>query len=129
MSQRNVEILRAAYVEADARGAEGLLDAATEDVVWISDPQFPDGGTHIGKQNVRLWLGKIWIYEELSIDVEEIIDLDDRALGITHCHAVPEHGPKVDWQWCHLVSFRDGLISQVQSFLDRDSALEAAGPR
>ena len=78
---------------------------------------------------MRRWLNQLWIYEEVSIDVEEIIDLDDRALGITRCHAVPPDAPKVDWQWCHLVSFRDGLISQAQSFLDRQSALEAVGLR
>jgi len=103
------------------------LDFATEDLVWISDPGFPGGGTHIGKEDVRRWLNEIWIYEEVSIDVDEIIDLDDRALGITRWHAVPPDAPKVDWLWCHLVSFRDGLISQAQSFLDRYSALEAAG--
>ena len=129
MSEENVEVLRTAYAQATARGVEGILDLATEDLVWISDPQFPGGGTHMGKENVRRWLNKIWIYEEVSIDVEEIIDLDDRALGITRCHAVPPDAPKVDWLWCHLVSFRDGLISQAQSFLDRDEALGAAGLR
>ena len=129
MSQKNVEVLRMAYARATARGAEGMLEFATEDVVWISDPRFPGGGTHKGKENVRRWLNKLWIYEEVSIDVEEIIDLDDRALGITRCHAVPPDAPEVDWLWCHLVSFRDGLISQAQSFLDRHSALEAAGLR
>ena len=105
------------------------MELTTEDLVWISDPRFPGGGTHMGKENVLGWLNTIWIYEEVSIDVEEIIDLDDRALGITRCHAVPADAPRVDWLWCHLVSFRDGLISQAQSFLDRDDALEAAGLR
>jgi ketosteroid isomerase-like protein len=129
MSQENVEVLGTAYAQATARGAEGFLEFATEDLVWISDPRFPGGGTHMGKENVRRWLNTIWIYEEFSIDVEKIIDLDDRALGITRCHAVPPDAPEVDWLWCHLVSFRDGLISQAQSFLDRDEALEAAGLR
>jgi ketosteroid isomerase-like protein len=127
MSRQNVEVLRTAYAEAAARGIEGVLKFATEDVVWISDPRFPGGGTHRGKENVRLWLNEVWIYEELSIDVEEIIDLDNKALGITRCHGVPPDAPEVDWVWCHLVSFRDGLISQAQTFLDRQSALEAAG--
>ncbi len=127
MSQRNVEVLRAAYARAAALGVEGMLEFVTEDVVWISDPRFPGGGTHEGEENVRRWLTQLWIYEEFSIDVEEIIDLDDRALGITRCHAVPPDAPRVDWVWCHLVSFKDGLISQAQSFLDRHSALEAAG--
>jgi ketosteroid isomerase-like protein len=129
MSRENVEVLRTAYAQATARWVEGFLEFATEDLVWISDSRFPGGGTHMGKENVRRWLNTIWIYEEFSIDVEEIIDLDDRALGITRCHAVPPDAPKVDWVWCHLVSFRDGLISQARSFLDRDEALEAAGLR
>ena len=130
MSQKDVEVLRTAYARATARGAEGMLEFATEDVVWISDPRFPGGGMHNGKENVRRWLNQLWIYEEFSIDVEEIIDLDDnRALGITHCHGVLPDAPDADWLWCHLVSFRDGLISQAQSFLDRDGALEAAGLR
>jgi ketosteroid isomerase-like protein len=127
MSKANIEVLRTAYEQANVRGVDGILELATEDLVWISDPRFPGGGTHMGKQNVRQWLSKIWIYEEISIDVEEIIDLDDRALGITRCHATPPDAPTVDWVWCHLVSFSDGLISQSQSFLDRDEALEAAG--
>jgi ketosteroid isomerase-like protein len=127
MSQKNVEVLRTAYAKASARGAEGFLELASEDVVWISDRQFPGGGTHRGKENVRRWLTELWIYEEASIDVEEIIDLGDRALGVTRWRAVPPDAPEVDWRWCHLVSFRDGLISQAQSFLDRHSALEAVG--
>jgi SnoaL-like domain len=81
MSQENVEVLHKVYELAEARGVEGLLELATEDIVWVSDPRFPGGGTHRGKENVRRWLIKLWIYDEVSIDVEEIMDLGDRALG------------------------------------------------
>jgi ketosteroid isomerase-like protein len=127
MSQENVEIVRRVYKLAESRGVEGLLELATDDIVWISDPRFPGGGRHKGKENVRRWLTELWIYDEVSIDVEEIIDLDDRALGITRFHGVSADAPPVDWPWCHLFAFRDGLISQAQSFLDRAEALEAAG--
>lgn len=127
MSEENVEVVRRVYELAEAQGVEGLLELATEDVVWISDPRFPGGGTHEGKENVRGWLTKLWIYDEVSIDVEEIIDLDDRALGITRFRGVSADAPRVDWLWCHLFAFRDGLISRAQSFLDRAEALEAAG--
>ena len=127
MSQENVEVLQKTYESAESRGIDGLLELATEDLVWISDPHFPGGGMQVGKENVRRWLLGLWIYDELSIDVEQIIDLDDRALGITHFHALAHDGPQVDWLWCHLVSFNEGLISQAQSFLDKESALEAAG--
>ncbi len=103
------------------------MEFATDDIVWISDPSFPGGGRQDGKENVRRWLAKLWIYDEVKVEVEEIIDLDDRALGVTRFHGVPADGPPVDWTWCHLMTFRDGLISQAQSFLDRTAALEAAG--
>jgi ketosteroid isomerase-like protein len=127
MSQENVEIVRQVYEVAEARGVEGLLELATDDIVWISDPRFPGGGRHNGKEDVRRWLTKLWIYDEVSIDIEKVIDLDDRALGITRFHGVSADAPPVDWPWCHLFAFRDGLISRAQSFLDRDEALEAAG--
>jgi ketosteroid isomerase-like protein len=88
MSRENVEVVREAYGLAKAQGVDGLLELATEDIVWISDPRFPGGGIHEGKENVRRWLMTSWIYDEISIDIEQIMDLDDRALGITRCHAV-----------------------------------------
>ena len=82
MSQENVEIVRRVYKLVEAQGFEGFLELSTDDIVWISDPRFPGGGRHNGKENVHRWLRELWIYDEVSIDVQEIIDLDDRALGI-----------------------------------------------
>ena len=126
MSEENVEVLRRVYKAVEARGLEGLMEFATDDVVWISDPGFPGGGRHDGKENVRRWLTTLWIYDRVSVDIEEIIDLGDTALGITRFQGVSVDAPPVDWPWCHLMSFRDGQICQAQSFLDRAAALEAA---
>jgi ketosteroid isomerase-like protein len=127
MSQENVELVRRVYELVEVRGVEGLLEFPTDDIVWISDPRFPGGGTHTGKENVHRWLTEIWIYDEVSVDVEQIIDLDDRALAIAQFHGVSADAPRVNWPWCLLFAFRDGLIRQVQTFLDRAEALEAAG--
>ena len=88
---------------------------------------FPAGGGTSARRTCGAGWTELWIYDEVSVDVEEIIDLDDRALGITRFHGVSADAPPVDWPWCHLFAFRDGLISQAQSFLDRAEALEAAG--
>jgi ketosteroid isomerase-like protein len=129
VSRENVEIVRRVYKLAEVQGVEGLLELATDDIVWISDPHFPGGGRHSGKDDVQRWLSQLWIFEEVSIDVEEIIDLDDRALAISQFRGVSADAPPVDWPWCHLFAFRDGRISQLESFLDRAEALEAAGLR
>ena len=52
MSQENIEVVRRVYKLTEARGVEGLLELATDDIVWISDPRFPGGGRHNGKENV-----------------------------------------------------------------------------
>ncbi len=122
-----MEIVRRIYKFAETHGVEGLLELAADDVAWISDWRFPDGGTITGKENIRSWLREIWIYDEVSVDVEQIIDLDERALGIADFRGVAPGAPAVDWRWHLLFTFRTGKVSQVQSFFDRADALEAAG--
>ena len=51
MSQENVDILHRVYELTETRGVEGLLELATDDIIWISDPRFPGGGTRVGKEN------------------------------------------------------------------------------
>jgi ketosteroid isomerase-like protein len=126
-SQDNAEIVRRVYKLAEVQGVDGLLEMATDDIVWISDRGFPGGGRHDGKENVHRWLRQLWIYDEVSVAVDEIIDLEDTALSITRFHGVSPGAPPVEWPWCHLFAFRDGRISRVQSFLDRAEALEAVG--
>jgi ketosteroid isomerase-like protein len=127
MSQENVEIVRRVYELVEAQGVVGLLALATDDIVWVSDASFPGGGRHQGWENVHRWLRQLWIYDEVSIDVEQIIDLGDVALSITRFRGISAGAPAVDWPWCHLFAFRGGRISQVQSYLDRAKALEAVG--
>ena len=62
----------------------------------------------MGKENVRRWLLKLWIYDEVSIDIEQVIDLDDRALGITRFSGLSHDGPRVDWLWCSATGRRTG---------------------
>ena len=128
MSQENVEIVRKVYGAAeDASGIEVLLGFATDDFVWTSDPQMPGGGTYRGEA-ARRYLNETYVFDEAEIDVDEIIDLgDDRVLGITAFRATPRQGRPMEWVWCHLLTFRDGLIAELRSYLDREEALKAAG--
>jgi len=130
MPDGNVEILRRVYEASQIDGDEGVdavLSCCSDDVVWVSDPQLPGGGTHQGKEAVRGYLTGLSVFESVTVDVEEITDLGDRALGITTFHGSPPDGPEVEWVWCHLVSVRDGLITEARSFMDADSARRAAG--
>jgi ketosteroid isomerase-like protein len=127
MSQENVQLLRGVYGAPGDNGFDALLDIASDDIVWVSDPRMPGGGTFHGKDATTRYLDGLGIFEQEALDVEQLIDLGDRVLGITTIRAKPPEGPSVEWIWCQLVTFRDGLVTEVRNFLDRESALEAAG--
>lgn len=126
MSDDNVQLLRGVYGAAD-KGFDALLEISSDDIVWVSDPRMPGGGTFRGKLATSRYLDGLGVFEQEALDVERVIDLGDRVLGITTIRAKPPDGPSVEWVWCQLVTFRDGLVTEVRNFLDRESALVAAG--
>jgi ketosteroid isomerase-like protein len=87
----------------------------------------PGGGTFRGEEATSRYLDGLGVFEQEALDVERVIDLGDRVLGITTIRAKPPDGPSVEWVWRQLVTFRDGLVTEVRNFLDRESALVAAG--
>jgi ketosteroid isomerase-like protein len=102
--------------------------AAFDDFVWVSDPRMPGGGTYRGKDDARGYLTQMAVFDESTLVDDDLTDFgDDRVLGITTIRAAPADGPAVEWAWCHLVTINDGLILEARSFIDRESALEAAG--
>lgn len=126
MSPENVEIMRRLY---ESNSQQALVDLLADECVWISDPKMPGGGTYTGKEAVGRYLDGMLVFEDGTIEVHEIIDLGDRALGITTFKARPADGPATEWLWCHLVTLRAGSITEFRSFLDKESALQAAGLR
>jgi ketosteroid isomerase-like protein len=126
MSEKNIQLLRGVY-EAPGDEAFGApLDIASDDIVWVSDPRMPGGGRFEGKDAVKRYLEALGVFKQEALDVERLVDLGDRVLGMTTIRAKPPDGPSVGWVWCQLVMFRDGLVTEVRNYLDRESALEAA---
>ena len=127
MSDENVQLLRGVYGAPGDKAFGALLEIASDDIVWVSDPRVPGGGTFRGKEATSRYLDGLGVFEQEALEVERLVDLGDRVLGITTIRAKPPDGPSVEWVWCQLVTFRDGLVTEVRSFMDRESALEAAG--
>jgi ketosteroid isomerase-like protein len=101
--------------------------------VTYEDRNLPDhvGEAYRGHAGVRRATER-WLepYEELMIDLEEVVGTGDRLVSIHHVRAKARHtgiefeGP-VAYQW----TFRDGKVIYLRSYGDRDEALEAAGLR
>ena len=75
---------------------------------------------------VERWL-EAW--EELRVELEEVIDCGDRIMVLMHQHGRGRaSGAEVDHEFAQLISLGDnGLAIRVDNFMDHQEALEAVG--
>jgi len=136
MSQENVDTARRGVDEfnrAFTDASDDFFELLHDDVEWAPITTVLDGTTYRGRAAVRKWvedLRRDWETYELLWD--EVRDLDDdRVLALGSWHSVGRrsgvelHLQQAAW----LVHVRNGKISGVQTFSDRNDAFEAAGLR
>jgi SnoaL-like domain len=83
----------------------------------------------VGVDEANEWIAE-WLdsFEDWSLDIEEVVDAGDQVVTIARQHGKAKHGgPKVEMHVAQLWTFRDGLVSRMELYADRDDALEAAG--
>jgi ketosteroid isomerase-like protein len=126
MSQENLEIVRAVQQQY-ARGDFSWIEGA-DDFELVTPRENPDGGTFRGEA-ARRWL-MAWhdSFDEITIESTEMIDAGDEVFTGIVQRGRP-HGSRAaveerSWQ---VVTFRDGVVTRVEAFLERAQALEAAG--
>ena len=132
MSEANLELARQAY----ARWAEGDLEGALE----FSTPDFEfvpaiaagvEGGSVKGRDAVRrFFAGLDETWETFRIEMDEFREVGDQVMGIGRLTAKGRGSElELDQPMYSVVWIRDGKLTRMQSFLDRDAAEAAAGGR
>ena len=101
--------------------------------VVFEDDILPDhaGETYRGHEGVaratRTWLQP---YEELAIELEEIVGSGERLVSTHRFRAAGRHtGIKTELRYAYVWTFRDGRVIHIRSFREPEQALEAAGLR
>jgi hypothetical protein len=75
-----------------------------------------------------LWRDWLRPFHSYRIELEEMIDLGDRVLVLTRAIArVDPDSPEIVNAGATRFGVRDGQVTTVDSFLDREEALKAAG--
>jgi ketosteroid isomerase-like protein len=131
MSQENVERLRA-YWASWEQGAVPDFDLLDPEIVF-EDDILPDhaGETYRGHEGVaratRTWLQP---YEEITIELEEIVGSGERLVSTHRFRATARHtGITAELSYAYAWTFRDGKVIHLRSFREPEQALEAAGRR
>ena len=129
MSADNVAAVRR-YVDAfnrlDLDAATIGLDPAIELREW---PEAPGSQSYHGVDGVRrafdTWF-ETW--EWMTLEIEEIHAVGDRVLFTLHQRAKGRTSEaEVEIRSYNVYTFRDGLVTRVELFVERENALAAAG--
>ncbi len=133
MSQENVEIVRAAFEEWNARPGEPNFAYFHSELVYHPRADEPDPSPHVGRDAYeRLILGFNEAFAEVTFEVLELIDADDHVINSTGLHAVLRgqgnaSGAGVSDTYVFVYKRRDGLIVEGWEYKTKQEALEAMG--
>jgi ketosteroid isomerase-like protein len=125
MSQENVEVVRRLFSALEENQFEELLGLFDPEVEWAAT----EGSFHGIDGVVRSFIEWMEPWDEHNIDPEEFLESGDRrVLATIHLSGRGERsGMEIDQRFFHLYTVREGKITSMVEYVDRDKALEAAG--
>src|SRR5215216_3692028 len=130
MSQENVALARQAYEAWNRGDLDWFLDHMTEDFEFRPGLGFSDlEAVYRGKQGWRRF-AETWreAWEDITVRVERIEDLDDRILALlTFDGKGRGSGVEVSVRVGHVATVTDARVSKLVSIGGWEEALEAAG--
>jgi len=132
----NVEIARrgfGAFNRTVAEGVDDFYELLNADVEWTPITALLDGRTYRGPEGVREWVDEVerdWAVYEISwMEVRDLGGGRVLAFGVWDCLG-RRGGVQLSFdQAAWLIELRGGKMSRLQTFADRNEALEAAGLR
>jgi ketosteroid isomerase-like protein len=135
MSQENVEIVRRAFEAFNKDGVEAVVSSglySPKIVFDLSTSGIPGLGVYRGYQEVKSFFEDDWFqtfpFEEWEQELDELIDHGDQVIGMSRQRGRGKSsGVDAELQIAQIATLRDGQIARVDTYLDRDQALEAAG--
>ena len=119
-NRRDFDVLRPfLHPEFEFEGAESLVGGYFPDLPKV----------HRGPENYRhMFETLIDSWEQLTIQSEEVTDLGDRLLGVSRITGRGKvSGIALDIPLFQVITLRDGMILRQRDFVERETALEAAG--
>jgi ketosteroid isomerase-like protein len=135
MSQENVEVVRAALDAWNRSWRDGdpdpVLEMLDPDVVldfsgYVLNPRVLEG--HEGYRQLLAEVAELWA--EVTFEVEEVVPTDDGVLTLVVRRARGRaSGVAIESRVAQLFTLREGKITRMHAYSDREEALEAMGLR
>jgi ketosteroid isomerase-like protein len=133
MSEENVNLVRGIYEAVDRRDDVSPYELYADDIVWdVSHTGFAHmlaQPVYHGHEGVRqFWREMVTSFGAWDFEVEEMVDAGDRVLAVVRDHAIGRaSGVPVKGGHIAVWTLSEGKVARLQTFDDREQALEAAG--
>jgi ketosteroid isomerase-like protein len=107
-----------------------LLELCHPDLRFTQPNVQPEGAREFEGQEQFLEAWEDWfaIWKEHRSQPEEILQNADRVLVLSRDRFVARDGVVLEHQGAAIITFRDGRIARIDSFMDQDSARRAFEP-
>jgi ketosteroid isomerase-like protein len=126
----NVKVLERHYEAFNRGDLEGLLEPFDPGVVFVEDPSVrPDAGSHMGIEGMRTFFQAMFDgSQEVAVDAVGWIDQGDLVIVEIRLHGRFRHtGIAGEARFFHVWTFRDGCITRLQMYTDKEQALRELG--
>ena len=133
MSEENVEIVRRIYDAVARRDDVTPFEVYAEDIRWEIANQRAAGlmpkSVYRGHEGVRqFWRDAVSVFGKIDFDVEELVDAGDQVVAVIRDRRVGRtSGVPVEATHLAVWTLADDKVIRLQTFDDRQQALEAAG--
>jgi ketosteroid isomerase-like protein len=129
VDHEGVELVRETFRRWDGNGLDGFAgDLWHSEAEYREDPMFPGSGTYRGQEAVRARFTEyLEVLGEPALEVESVEAGTAAVLALWGITGRTERGVPFEQRWAWVVRIRDGRISEVQAYIDRDAARADAG--
>ena len=125
MSEENVEIVRRCYAALDRRDWEGLWREAHPDFELRTQLQ----GSRLGPDEAQAFIeDQFAAVESWEVAPERFFESDDQVVAFVVIRSRPRGSSgEITIKIAHVWTLRDGTVLIIETFPQREKALEAAG--
>jgi len=129
MSEEDVERVREGY-EFVNRAHEPDFNLLDPEIRWHTRADLPDTATHRGHDGVAAliaeWFGGA--FDDVHVDVDELIDAGGRVVVALRLRGrVRDSAHEVSMSETHVLTMRDGKVTEIHEFTTKAEALKAVG--
>ena len=131
MSREKVEVMRRVFDDWGRGNFRAAVELFDPHALLVLRPEFPDAGVYLGPEEIATYTRDLLAsWADFAIAAEDFFDAGDTVVVEVHQRGVGvRSGVVTELRYFQVWTFRGDAIIRIESFREREQALEAVGLR